>query len=701
MRSIDRQKNPLHNRRDQDEFPNGELVNNYEDIHGDFEEQPDWINRPDYNNEKLTEDHLVAAAVNYSHGQLPVVNQILCLNDPDLRALDHIPVLQRSILHPVLALKILYYRIIRYLGRQSFRLFLPITGNDSNLLLLMLLYVFLSSDNILLFLPMILYYVTFGVMVITTFQMLQAKRDYQDFRVWSRLFITYSGGGLNGQEAEFQFIRNNLKPYGHFFLALLLNIMVYPVIAKQWILQSELTVISFILTFITLLGFMPKKHSKTLPDTLVLFSFAVNVIAKYPYEIDTVVTQGWRFLDLKMPTFAGYIVGNGIEFCINFRLLFYIFIPLLLIQVAARENWRGTYKALIPHCVTLSWLQIIIISSQGATMFGLLRATLALVGIVLFLPMVGLTSVILPAVAITKWIATNFNYSLFVFFCILLPMLLICWWIARGRYKEYTSIVQIMFVLITITVILNMDFKFKTDLIEEEHTKPLSWEIYQKFCHQPSWEQSNIALTQHKCLDLNNVKVSWDGYVNTVKIRSVTNRLQQIFDRLPQSVGNFLYCMYGDEIMENCNDSSDLLKTNCLNFYEMIKSRRRCSLARFNTYVFEISVRMKSGMWGKTAETVLIVDDFFKNFSFALQPSDYIWFKGALISEESSESIVGGLRPHIVADEIGCFDCLSSELTQMKRNTMEEIKLKDVLNNLLLGVKCVLNFLFNPIVIFK
>lgn len=46
------------------------------------------------------------------------------------------------------------------------------------------------------------------------------------------------------------------------------------------------------------------------PDWLALFSFAVHVLAKYPYDSDTVVSQGWRFIDVHAPTFASYVVGK-------------------------------------------------------------------------------------------------------------------------------------------------------------------------------------------------------------------------------------------------------------------------------------------------------------------------------------------------------------------------------------------------------
>lgn len=51
-------------------------------------------------------------------------------------------------------------------------------------------------------------------------------------------------------------------------------------------------------------------RSSSSVDVLALFSFAVHVLARYPYETDSVVSCGWRFLDVHVPTFASYVVGK-------------------------------------------------------------------------------------------------------------------------------------------------------------------------------------------------------------------------------------------------------------------------------------------------------------------------------------------------------------------------------------------------------
>lgn len=367
----------------------------------------DWMDRGEYSGEKLTEDHLVSAAATYSQGELPLVHQVLTLTDPQHRDIDAMNFLHRALLHPLITLRSVYGNLVESLAKQGGPLLsslFPTALTHVQTFILLFIYSILGAESIILFIPMTLYYISFCVMVVSTFQMLHRRREFSDFRVWSQLFLSYSGGNVNPEEAEYQYCSKKLRPYGHFFLALLINLIVYPHIAPQWTPQSELTILAFFLTILTLYTFMDDKRT---PDFLALFSFAVHVLAKYPYETDAVVRQGWRFLDIRVPTFASYVVGNGIEFCLNFRAIFYLLIPAVFAKIAARDNWRGTYKTLIPHCVTLSWWQMAVISSQGATWYGLIRSTLALVGLVLFLPLAGLATILLPVAAVGRYLADS------------------------------------------------------------------------------------------------------------------------------------------------------------------------------------------------------------------------------------------------------------------------------------------------------
>lgn len=363
---------------------------------------------------------------------LPIVSQALCLVDPVQLELDSVPLFERPFVHPVASLRRLYAWLVENIGRRGIPLRKFFFTSHIHTVVLVILYTLFGTESLVLFIPLALYYLSFVVMVIASFQMLQKKRELIDFRAWSGLFLSYSGDNLNAEEAEYQFCRNNMKPYGHFFLALLLNLIIYPLIAHLWTPQSEFTIISITLTLLTLINFTWRDSSR-IPDWLALFSFGVHVLAKYPYETDIVVAQTWRFLDMKVPTFASYVVGNGIEFCLNFRVVFYLLIPAVFAKMAARDGWRGTYKTLIPHCVTLSWWQIAILSSQGATWYGLIRGALALVGLVLFLPIAGLASFILPMVATAKYFSMESDMAMRIFgtACLAGSPFLVSWYLKR------------------------------------------------------------------------------------------------------------------------------------------------------------------------------------------------------------------------------------------------------------------------------
>lgn len=330
---------------------------------------------------------------------MPLVSYELTLTDPSVKALDHIPLLQQAFLHPIVFIQVLYLKLLYYFGTFSFRL------SNVELSILLIAYLSVSADSLYHLVPLAMYYASFVAMVICTFKMLHAKRQFIDFRKWSGLFLRYSDGNLLPDESENLFVRNNLGPFVQFFLALFINLFLYPFIATQWVPFSEFCVLSFFLMFLTLFSFA--LNSSLYPDLLALLSFGINVLAKYPYEKDTVVHQGWRFLDLHVSNYPSYILGNSIEFCLNSRVFFSLLIPVIIVSMARRSSWQGFFKCALPHCVTLSWLQMFITCSHGCTTYGLIRGTLALVCSFLFLPLIGVVTVTLPIFAFLQYITMS------------------------------------------------------------------------------------------------------------------------------------------------------------------------------------------------------------------------------------------------------------------------------------------------------
>lgn len=683
-----------------------------EDDSDDYDYSVGWADRGDNFGEKLTEDHLESAASTYSRGELPLVQRVLTLTDPQRREIENLNYLQRTLLHPFLTIHQAYSQLLdKFNSRCRNRSFNLIPGfSHLQILIILILYPLISFETLIIFVPMFVYFFSFLAMVISTLQMLQSKKEYSNFRVWSRLFLSYDrDGNLNTNDAEFEYCKKNLKPFGVFFLSLLINLVVYPFISEFWIPQSEFAIVSFALTFTTLYSF--HERSKRM-DFLMLFSFGINVLAKYPYETDGVVRQTWRFLDLEMPSLQNYgwpcyasqIVGNGVDFCLNFRGFFYLLIPGIFLKMASRDNWKGTYKVLIPHCVTLSWWQVAVLCCQGATLYGLLRSTLALVGLVFFLPIVSLATLVLPVVAVLKHFADAALTPKTTITTILASIpLILGYFIDKRRGVQlgtYLSKIQIFLAMVSAFFLicqpLNSLFLETNSEAEMQVQPTLTWEQYSTICQRSNWDKRGGAEIQHECVHFSGVNVNWEGTVENVRIVSIQNTLLKILDNLPENVKSWMICLYGEKYEEDCSDLSDEKKLQMCQTVKQINPKNKCHVRSWNKYEFEISLKMKTGRWSGVESTVeLRADDTLRNFTFNLKPKDHIWFSGVFNYPET----IGSEKLKLSADELGCINCDDKSLTSLKKQK-NKITTQYLLKEIYNGFKRILNFIFNPVVIF-
>ncbi|CAH0401608.1 unnamed protein product [Chilo suppressalis] len=674
----------------------------------------------------LTVDNLVSAAVDYCQGELPLVTYELTLTDPSLKALDHIPLFQQAYLHPIVFIQVLYLKLLYYFATFSFRL------SNIELSLLLIAYLSVSTDSLYHLVPLILYYVSFVAMVICTFKMLHAKRQFIDFRKWSGLFLRYSEGNLQPDESENLFVRNNLGPFVQFFLALFTNLFLYPFIATQWVPFSEFCVLSFFLMFLTLFSF--GTNGSPYPDILALVSFAINVLAKYPYEKDTVVHQGWRFLDLHISNYPSYILGNSIEFCLNARVFFSLLIPMILVVMAKRSHWQGFFKYAMPHCVTLSWLQMFIMCSHGCTTYGLIRGTLALVCSFLFLPLLGIVTVSLPVIAFLQYITlSRVLYTASIVVGFLLSLFVSCLLAKSEVTKKFVTPFQLAIGLFTLVYFGNQfisnvqDDGLPSGLLEligeekssiknllknefltdyDDNTYHINWEDYYSQCNSPSWADYNTAQTQIKCSVLEGANVNWEGYIKDVKIKNVVNRWNYFASWLPGFLKEYFKCYYGEEYSNLCNGAQGLDSKEC-EFVRSVarQSGKSCHLHNLDEYTYEVKLLLEAGggILKRKAETTLIFDHYFTNFTRLLRSDDKIRFKGVLINDQDEYNI-GSKDMTIRGHEIHCVDCKEASgtiTTKAPQTTKFSDLFRTILNDCSVSTKYILNFLLNPVIVFK
>ncbi|KAH8419214.1 hypothetical protein KR222_010704 [Zaprionus bogoriensis] len=678
----------------------------------------------------ITEAHLVSAASNYSAGCMPSVNETLTLSVPHPQSLDHVPCFYRMIFHPLIFFTLLYHRFINLV--IALPAMLPLSVRCS--LLVLLSWWSTSEDGGRQMLPMISYYLSLGVMLWSTCRMLKTKQQFVDFRIWSGLFLSYGDHNIEAEISEQRFLRNNMKPYLYYFCAFICNLIVYPLVTDAWLPHSELTIISGACTFISLGVFM-YGSSQLLPDWLLVVSFGVNVLAKYPYELDEVVSTRWRFLDLRVPTFSSFVIGNGIEFCLNCRTALYLLIPALLVLLARRSHWHGVYTYLIPHCVTLSWLQVCIVTSQSATAFGAMRAALGLAGIVLFLPLFGIVALLVPVfVAIDslglaseqlRWGTTAIACSLVV--------LLSCVLALNRATQKYITMLQL---LVGITTACLLVFPYMTSSIKETprfNAMPtvlsspnvarrpipdvLQWERFYELCASPVQDQPNKIQAQLRCSHLHGMSVAWEGKVVHLQIARVSNMLENIVaNYLPTWLAKVLRCVHGENIAQQfqCDPQQD---AQCAEWQRVIKTvtaqTGHCTLQRWNRYEYELLVQVSASasLLGRTASAgvVLRAHHDFGNFTRLLQQGDRVMFIGTL---DNSRVLANNVREHYVLGSsappqvelktIECLDCQSPELgsATIQRAVLTspvDARMQDLMR----GIKYLLNALLSPLITFK
>ncbi|KAF4533150.1 hypothetical protein B566_EDAN001692 [Ephemera danica] len=639
----------------------------------------DWTSRVRgrcYAGEKLTEDYMVSAAATYVRGELPLVQRVLVLADPERGRLEQIGFVQRSVLHPWASAVLLYTWLLEFLARHGSALFMMMLPTSPvHTFVLLACYWLAGAESLAWLLAMMLFYISFGFMVISTMEMLQKEREFRHFRVWSQLFLSYSaspeetgGGLLDSTGAEGRFLQAGLGPYARFFAALLLHVLAHPLVSPAWVPHSELTILATVLSSITLFAFM---DSIKRPDGLMLLSFALNVLARYPYEFDAVV-QGWQFLDLRAPAFASAIVGRGVEFCLTYRGLLHLAVTGLLVRMAFRDGWRGVCRSFVPHCVALAWWQVAVLSAEGATRFGLVRAAFAFVGLALCVPLAGIMLLLLPAFAAARSLASSTIVTRASVTAALVAVpVAMSWWLAQrhrrgGRLAgQFILIIQFVCGALAIASLLY-------PLIPNSMISPF-----------PTDASLTRAATESSQLP---------QQTPSSAVTKISNPLAGFLQLLPSPVTSFLTCLLGQHTPTDCLDKS-LESQRCQILHHVSQS---CHIENWSSYKMAVGIKMKSGgMWGMDAEIALHADHNFRNFTIALRPGDRVWFQGYLNLDG-----LGGRKPTVQLEQIGCLGCHKTDLASQRKPSPFPFTIPSISDILQTAIQSVLGFVLGPIIRF-
>lgn len=242
---------------------------------------------------------------------------------------------------------------------------------------------------------------------------------------------------------------------------------------------------------------------------------------------------------------------------------------------------------------------------------------------------------------------------------------------------------------------------------DEDRIPNLKWDSYHKYCQVPLQKPGNRINPQLKCAQLSGAKVRWEGSVTSVEIHRLDNYLERLLTAyIPEFLLDMIMCWYGD-LNEVSADASDTTDYNDIK--SIFKQKKRCNLDMWNTYVFDVTVKMSSGLLTKPSEIILRAPNTFTNFTKYLNHSDRIWFKGIVLKSPKVDPNVGDgnsdaqsdkIEPLIDLTAVGCISCSNDKL-EATAIAANHFKLSDRIKDLRSGFKYLLNVLFNPVIIFK
>lgn len=340
----------------------------------------------------LKESNLLSAALAFADGNIPSItnslqlNTCLCISKSHCNILSHVSV--NTINETIL-----------FIANGSLSIFSNIYFH-----IFMFLYLFLNTSHFSYIIPLAIYYISFIIMTVTSFHIFEIHKTYKHYTIWADLFHYHSDGLLDSEKNQHDFLAKNTAHQKMFFAAFIIHLALNPFIFKFWIPLAEIAILSLYLSITTFVNHVSTISHNSYTSSLMISSCILNVFARYPYINDSFMNKGWTKYKLDINNSANTILGSKLEFNLNCKAILYAIIPGILVILSKIKNWHGLYFYLLPHCITLSWLQLFILNAEFITLNGILRTAIIFMTITYFWRVCQLFGIILPLLAIDNFL---------------------------------------------------------------------------------------------------------------------------------------------------------------------------------------------------------------------------------------------------------------------------------------------------------
>lgn len=562
------------------------------------------------------------------------------------------------------------------------RSLLPI--NQIYMLVVLFIYSLISFAAFLWIIPLLGFYISFLCMTIFMMQMFYNKRKLRDVKALAEM-LEKLNETFSQESAESAYSWSSLMPYISFFVSLPLTILMFSAADKTWIPCSELVLVAAVITVACFFALSDRY------DYLAICSVLLDNISTLPVLIKGLPKGGPVIYEtLQYVAGAGFSLEIMPQFFLQIGLpsLAYIIVPLLFLRMAMLKSWSGTYQVLVPHLVCFFWWRVTVMFFLYSSWYGLLRASVGWMVLVLLMPIVAVVFVLWILYVLFRAFSLASMLKLMTTFILLGGVGIFGYW-SRGGFKIGSKDSKMTKVILAL-VLLFSSVPLACFFIPEETIQMsnyLPWETYLEHCGKPRWESSSVAEVMADCSHLTQSKVNWTGTVKHILIKRLENQAELFIDYLPTILGSWLKCTYGEEYPSDCN----ILSTNALRYICTFNQRQgcKCHLKNLNRYTYELSV----GMENESGEVKLQASHWFKDVIEHIKQGDRILFR-AYLSEN-----LGNVNPVLRLYNLECHSCVDPSIeysgTIFQQNTF---------NVILQGkhaLQAVCNFFLSPVFTFK
>ena len=526
-------------------------------------------------------------------------------------------------------------------------------------------------------------------MFLSTVQMFYRRKKLNDIRDIVSFLQTFNAA-FDRDTARSMYEWSSMKPYVAFFSSVCVCITAIAVADRCYIPCPELTFTSL---FITSVSFMALNDKY---EHLVLASIVLNLFASIPAMSETIPNVPFISSILK-PVF-GYVVSfdipivyfGNLHLNIGLPSFAYLIVPILFVAMAMKRSGHGMYYILVPHLVCFSWWQTTLVFYRYSTWYGLIRASVGWLLLILMLPLLIVVALCyVTFYTIYYFGATDFLRLVITILLITIPAG-ITYWMRNGFSLGLYSINRenltgkLMLCIIVVLCAVPLLFLCYPRSIEEPNMNRLTWDKYYKYCSTPAWADTNMVDVMLRCAPLRNFKVNWTGiYTGQSVIKDVSSSARAFLDVLSPYFANLLERVYGIPYGDCNHLISDWDRDIC----ELaLDQGKKFHLTNLDQYTFQFNLIMPNDQ-----QIRVEASHYFKDILRSLRKDDQLHIRGLLADG------LGGSSPLVRLQYVDCFTC-SPRLCSGKDHILAESKY--VLYRLRPGLMEIWNFFFAPVLQF-